>query len=197
MKILFILLAGGVVFVVLFVCGRPLDWPYYEPNIRGATITDPAACSFFLRGNLSPMATIVLIGGVSLQTRMGCYPRNRDGIQPCIFQIQLFNPDNAEFSYTAQPVSIRGPDDEELIDLNFHSEVAERLGEYPALLVHGTRVTIEYSERVILLLKMIALPEQITVTLPEAIINSETVSIPEMVFTRRENLTCEGLFANY
>jgi len=196
-RILPILLAGFFAFVVIFVCVRPLDWPYYEPIAQGATTTDPAACSIFPRVNLSPIATIVLTSGVSLQTRMGCYPRNSDGIQPCIFQIQLFNPDNAEISYTAQPVTIRGPDDEELINLSFHSEVEERLGEHPALEVRGTRVTIKYSERVSLLLRRVALPERITATIPAVIINSKTVHIPKVDFTRRENLTCVGLFANY
>ena len=194
--ILLIPAAALLLFYLVFACGSPVRWPYYSPEIEGATIDDPV--QFFMpRANLSPRASLQLSDGVSLRTRMGCYPSASDGTQSCSFQVRFFNPENATISFAAQPVSVRSADGEELIDKDFYIRFADRMRPYDPPVVRNEEVFLTYGRQVVLMLSTMVLPERFVATIPDLVIGSQKVSVPPITFRRHENLTCVGLIANY
>ena len=187
---------GFVLFYVFTVCGVPVRWPYYEPVIPGAIIEDPGAHPFLPRANLSPRATLQLPDGVSLRTRLGCYPLQSDGTQGCNLQVRLFNPNDAVISFAQQPVSVKGADGEELIDRDFYVRFADRLKDHDRPEIRNDEVFVPFGD-IGLILRNVALPERFTATVPDLIINSVPVPLPAIEFVRHDNVTCTGIITNY
>lgn len=203
--ILIVPLALVALFYLLFVCGHPLRWPYYVPVLEGATIEDPAP--FLLpRANLSPIAVYPLADGVKLRMRVGCNPSNFAGEQECHFSFSFVNPYNASISIPEQAISVQSPSGEELIDLAFLTEYADRFGnpKYNWPKIVGEKVFIEtpegnsklYGGDTLSLAKR-KLPQSFRVDLPDVHINRQVIAMPDVEFFRRGNLTCVGLIANY
>lgn len=184
-------------FYATFVCGVPLRWPYYEPVIEGAKLDDPGRHLIFPRANQSPRATLQLVPGLSVRTRLGCYPMGRDGTQACSFQARFFNNTGGAVSFADQPVTVRDEDGNELINLDFYIRFADRPARHASPEIRDGEVFVEFSDSLSLMLAQTDLPERFVVELPNLIVDAERIEMPPIAFVRHDNLTCVGLLANY
>lgn len=196
--VLAVLGLAGLAFVALFICVQPVKWPYYTPRMSGADVVDNAPL-FLPRQGMAPYAKFQLAEGAYVRIHTNCYPLERSGVQPCGVVLRFFNPYDAEIAFADDPVSITGPEGEELINLAFYRENQEKFAKYPGFgpKFEGDRVTLRYARINTLSLKPIPMPATFTLNLPALVINGTTVAVPPVGFHRTDNLTCLGMFTNF
>lgn len=189
-----IVAAPFIAFYVTLICAVPLLWPYYEPEMEGAEIIDPAAW-FLPRGNLAPYARFPLGDGKFVRIFSNCYPLKEDGYRACSLKMVFSIPTGTEISFAEMPIVMTSPDGEDLVDVDLHKKFEGRLPNT----VRDGGVFVEYSD--FMRSASVSLSAQAgyayTANIPDIIVDGERIAVPEIRFTRVDNLTCVGFFSNF
>ncbi|WP_458722282.1 hypothetical protein [Shimia sp. W99] len=189
-----IIAAPFVLFYGYFICAIPLLWPYYEPQMEGAEIIDPAAW-FLPRTNSTPYAKFPLGHGQYVKVFSNCYPLKEQGYRACAIKMHFTISTGTEISFADMPIVAKSPDGEDLVDVKLYEEFAGRLPN----VVRDGQVFVEYSD--FMQVAMVSLKASTgyayTANIPDIIIGAERISLPEIRFTRVDNLTCVGVFSNF
>jgi hypothetical protein len=189
-----IIAAPFLAFYSTFICGVPLLWPYYKPEMEGVEIIDPAAW-FLPRANLTPYAKFPLRDGMDVRIWSNCYPLKENGYRACSLKMRFSIPSSTDISFAQIPIEVTSPNGEDLVDVESYEKFAGRM---PNVLRDG-KVFIEYSDfmRSASVSLSARTSHAFTARVPDIIIEGERIAVPEIRFTRVDNLTCVGFFSNF
>ena len=189
-----IIAAPFVLFYGTFICAVPLLWPYYEPEIEGVEIIDPATW-FLPRANLTPYAKFPLGDGRHVKIFSNCYPLKENAYRACSLLMRFTIPTGTEISFADMPIAVNSPTGEDLVNVELYEKFVGRLPN----VVRDGQVFVEYSDfmKTAVVSLRASTGYAYTAHIPDIIVDGEQISLPEIRFNRVDNLTCVGIFSNF
>ncbi|SHK64240.1 hypothetical protein SAMN05444000_1524 [Shimia gijangensis] len=162
--------------------------------MEGAEIIDPAAW-FLPRANLAPYARFRLGDGKYVKIFSNCYPLKENGYRACSLKLLFSIPAGNEISFADMPIVMKSPDGEDLVNVELYEKFAGRLPNT----VRDGKVFVEFSGS--MRFASVSLSAKsgyaYTAKIPDIIVEGKRIAVPEIKFTRVDNLTCVGFFSNF